>query len=95
MARRRKTSISDRMRALFMVEPGDKGGNVKVPLCGARTRSGRPCQRKGLGAGGRCPSHGGGSTGPRTAEGRARISSFHKERWRKLRQEAKDKKASE
>ena len=37
--------------------------------CGARTRAGHPCRRKGLGKGGRCPNHGGMSTGPRTPEG--------------------------
>ena len=42
--------------------------------CGARTRAGHACRRKGLGKGGRCPNHGGMSTGPRTPEGRARIA---------------------
>jgi hypothetical protein len=45
--------------------------------CGARTRRGTPCQCKAIrtkrGAM-RCRLHGGLSTGPRTAEGRARIS---------------------
>jgi hypothetical protein len=49
--------------------------------CGARTRAGHPCQRKGLGKGGRCPNHGGMSTGPRTPEGRARISASLAARW--------------
>lgn len=39
--------------------------------CGARTRLGRPCHRKGLKSG-RCRNHGGLSTGPRTVEGRRR-----------------------
>ena len=39
--------------------------------CGARTRLGRPCRRKGL-ENGRCRNHGGLSTGPRTPEGRRR-----------------------
>jgi hypothetical protein len=38
--------------------------------CGATTRAGYPCRRKGLGRGGRCPNHGGLSTGPRTEAGR-------------------------
>jgi hypothetical protein len=42
--------------------------------CGARTRTGQPCRRKGLGKGGRCSNHGGMSTGPRTPEGRARVA---------------------
>jgi len=39
--------------------------------CGARTRAGHPCRRKGL-ANGRCRNHGGLSTGPRTPEGKRR-----------------------
>ena len=63
--------------------------------CGARTRAGHPCRRKGLGKGGRCPNHGGMSTGPRTPEGRARLSALLKARWALSRasalQEAKSK----
>jgi hypothetical protein len=40
--------------------------------CGARTQAGTPCQRKGVGRGGRCIKHGGASTGAKTAEGKAR-----------------------
>ena len=39
-----------------------------APRCGARTRTGAPCQGPGM-ANGRCRMHGGKSTGPRTAEG--------------------------
>ena len=39
--------------------------------CGARTRLGRPCRRKGL-TNGRCRNHGGMSTGPTTREGKTR-----------------------
>jgi hypothetical protein len=42
--------------------------------CGARTRSGAPCRQPGVGCGGRCKFHGGASTGPRTAAGRARAA---------------------
>ena len=63
--------------------------------CGARTRTGQPCRRKGLGKGGRCPNHGGMSTGPRTPEGRARLAALLKARWALSRasalQEAKSK----
>jgi hypothetical protein len=41
-------------------------------ICGASTRKGTPCQCKKLYKGGRCKLHGGLSTGPKTAEGRAR-----------------------
>jgi len=42
--------------------------------CGAKTRKGTACQRPANKRNGRCRLHGGASTGPRTEEGRARIS---------------------
>jgi hypothetical protein len=45
--------------------------------CLARTRSGGICQLKGNPKNGRCHLHGGASTGPKTAEGRARIAAAH------------------
>ena len=42
--------------------------------CNAKTRSGGQCQRAGNPKNGRCHLHGGKSTGPKTAEGRARIA---------------------
>ena len=42
--------------------------------CLAKTRSGGQCQRAGNPKNGRCHLHGGASTGPKTAEGRARIA---------------------
>lgn len=53
----------------------------RKPQCGARTRAGHPCRRKGTGRGGRCASHGGRSTGPRTPEGKARIAEAQHNRW--------------
>jgi hypothetical protein len=49
--------------------------------CGAKTRSGHPCLRRGLGRGGRCANHGGASTGPRTPEGRQRVAEAQRRRW--------------
>ena len=49
--------------------------------CGAKTRAGHPCQRKGLGRGGRCANHRGASTGPKTPEGRQRIAEALRRRW--------------
>ena len=43
-------------------------------LCGARTRSNSPCAKYPIKGKRRCRLHGGLSTGPRTAEGRARIA---------------------
>ncbi|WP_371807616.1 HGGxSTG domain-containing protein [Arhodomonas sp. KWT] len=42
--------------------------------CGVTTKAGTPCRRRDLGAGGRCRLHGGRSTGPRSAEGRRRVT---------------------
>lgn len=42
--------------------------------CEARTRRGTLCQRPGNKFNGRCKLHGGRSTGPRTAEGIARLA---------------------
>jgi hypothetical protein len=42
--------------------------------CGAKTRSGEPCRKAAMKGRARCRNHGGCATGPRTAEGRARIA---------------------
>ena len=42
--------------------------------CGAKTRKGTPCKRRDVYASGRCPKHGGLSTGPRTPEGKAKVA---------------------
>jgi hypothetical protein len=53
--------------------------------CGAHARStGKPCQRPAL-ANGRCVNHGGLSTGPKTAKGRARIAEATRRRWTQFR----------
>lgn len=52
---------------------GNPPGNPDAaPRCGARTREGRPCRGPAM-PNGRCRMHGGASTGPRTAEGLARL----------------------
>jgi hypothetical protein len=49
---------------------GNPRGNPNAaPRCGAKTRSGCPCKAPALRGKLRCRMHGGGSTGPRTAEG--------------------------
>ena len=42
--------------------------------CGAKTRSGEPCSKFPIKGKRRCGLHGGLSSGPKTAEGRARIA---------------------
>ena len=49
--------------------------------CGARTRKGTPCRAQSEPGRRRCKLHGGLSTGPRTAEGRARIAEAQRKRW--------------
>ena len=50
--------------------------------CGARTRTGAPCRRMGLGNG-RCANHGGLSSGPKSIAGRTRIAEAQRRRWAK------------
>jgi hypothetical protein len=50
------------------------------PPCSARTRAGHPCKRRAL-ENGRCPNHGGLSTGPKTDVGKARIAEAQRLRW--------------
>ena len=45
--------------------------------CGAKTRKGTACQKPPLAGKTKCRLHGGLSTGPRTAEGKARIAAAH------------------
>ncbi len=47
------------------------GDYAAAPRCGGRARAGHACQQPAM-KNGRCRFHGGKSTGPRTAEGRAR-----------------------
>jgi hypothetical protein len=54
----------------------ERRGNPNLalaPRCGARTRSGCPCQAPAIRGGLRCRMHGGRSTGPRTPDGMARL----------------------
>lgn len=60
------------------------------PRCGAKTRKGTPCQRQAL-TNGRCPNHGGFSTGPRSSDGRARIAAAQRTRWQAYRAVKKGK----
>ena len=62
------------------------------PVCGARTRSGKPCQGKPVWdevndrpRNGRCRLHGGLSTGPKSADGRRKVGDAARERHRKSR----------
>lgn len=61
--------------------------------CGAKCRDGHACRAPAVWdkltnqpRNGRCKLHGGKSTGPRTAEGKARIAEAQRERWRRWRE---------
>lgn len=58
----------------------------RVP-CGALTRKGRPCRALSEPGRRRCRFHGGRSTGPKTAEGKARIAAAQRQRWARWRAE--------
>ena len=50
------------------------------PCCGAKTRKGSPCLARVVSGAARCRLHGGLSTGPKTADGRARICESNRRR---------------
>ena len=54
--------------------------------CLAKTRRSTECQRPAITGSGRCRLHGGRSTGPRTQEGRARISAANTKHGRKTKE---------
>jgi len=55
------------------------------PRCCAETRAGDQCIMRVMPGKRRCRFHGGLSTGPKTAEGRARIAEAQRRRWRVFR----------
>ena len=61
--------------------------------CLAKTRRGTECQRPAITGAGRCRLHGGRSTGPRTEEGRARISATNMKHGRKTKERLAEAKA--
>jgi hypothetical protein len=77
-------AMPNRKRARVRYGLIQRGDNYARPQCGAKTRRGTACARKAL-ANGRCPNHGGLSTGPKTAEGRRRISEAQRRRWARSR----------
>jgi hypothetical protein len=56
---------------------GNPRGNPHAsPRCGAHTKAGGTCRQPAM-PNGRCRLHGGRSTGPRTAAGRAAVATAH------------------
>jgi hypothetical protein len=74
-----------RFEELGLDDSGCPLPKAERPRCGAKTRSGKPCQARVVPGKRRCRMHGGLSTGPRTAEGRSRIAAAQRMRWAKER----------
>lgn len=66
--------LSRRVEAVEATPTSRQRHKVGKALCGAKTRKGLPCVRRVVDGSARCPNHGGLSTGPKTAEGRARCT---------------------
>ncbi|MBL4749765.1 MAG: helix-turn-helix domain-containing protein [Amylibacter sp.] len=62
----------------------DRVANMRVQ-CRAKTRKGRPCKLMSEAGRKRCKFHGGMSTGPKTAQGKARIAEAQRMRWQRYR----------
>lgn len=69
------------LRALGLTGDRRPIPRAERPRCGARTRAGAPCQCRIVPGKRRCRMHGGLSTGPRTEDGKARISAAQRRRW--------------
>lgn len=76
----------DEERARWRAWAAARAAHLWVP-CEARTRKGRPCRMASEPGRRRCRFHGGLSTGPRTAEGRARVAEAQRARWARWRAE--------
>ena len=67
------------------------GSKEMKRICGANARStGKPCHAPRVSGKRRCKLHGGLSSGPRTPEGRKRISDAQKRRWAAYRKKNAD-----
>jgi hypothetical protein len=69
------------MRAVGLAGDGSPLPRRLRPICGARNRRGEACVVRVEPGKRRCRFHGGLSTGPRTAEGKARIAEAQRRRW--------------
>jgi hypothetical protein len=69
------------LQALGLTGNGSPLPPKERPTCGARNRQGKPCAVRVEPGKRRCRFHGGLSTGPKTATGRARIAEAQRRRW--------------
>ncbi len=87
MAKMTRLVMSMIMAAFGLDDTGNPLPKSKRPLCGARTRSDRPCKAHLVPGKRRCRLHGGLSTGPKSQEGCERIAQAQRQRWQKWRAE--------
>ena len=73
------------MRAIGLAGDGSPLKRKDRPHCGAQNRQGRSCAIRVEPGKARCRFHGGLSTGPVTAEGKARIAAAQRRRWAQFR----------
>lgn len=72
-----------RMLARGLDDDGSPLPYGQRPECDANVRSGRKCRNRVVPGKTKCRLHGGASSGPKTAEGRARIAEAQRKRWRR------------
>jgi hypothetical protein len=80
-------TIKDKSQRLAVIGLATRfGPDWSGKRCLAKTRRSTECQRPAITGSGRCRLHGGRSTGPRTQEGRARISAANLKHGRKTKE---------
>jgi hypothetical protein len=67
-------TLTDRKKLIEAGRGTRLGASWPGQRCLAKTRQGTPCQNPVVTGRNRCRMHGGKSTGPRTAEGKARVA---------------------
>jgi hypothetical protein len=70
-------TLTDRKKLIEAGRGTRLGAHWPGQRCLAKTRQGTPCQNPVVTDRNRCRMHGGKSTGPRTAEGKARVAAAH------------------
>lgn len=73
-------SAMNRARLRQLARLRERKAMAERPICGARCRDGHPCKRMTITDKTRCHCHGGLSTGPRSAAGRAAIAESNRRR---------------
>jgi len=74
-----------RFRQLGLDDEGSPLAEDQRPACGAKTKTGAPCDVPVVPGKRRCRMHGGLSTGPKSEEGRERIREAQRKRWKRSR----------